>query len=602
MESRKFLNLLIGVSFCVFALGFLEWTRDGGSGGLIIGGGEVVGELTAFVLLIRRAEIPSKIGQKSKKYLSLFFLSLAIADASYITLFYFNSYPQTAWWTSILTTYMYAAAFLFAGIALLKSFEETFLKAIAHPLALIPSFFFLPLGIRFMAAPYFKSIIQEQSWSTHSIGQGIVIIVSSFAIFIALLATLTARNIFWSAFSLGIVTLIFGDWALRIDVLSGHQPQFGFYEYFWAVGIFLCSFSIMNLRDLARPIERFDSSSLLSSYKLGTVSLAILFLGFMCFSRDENTQSIRIVSLGATFSIIAATMVSHFLTERVQTFALRLGSALTEVSETKTENNHLANIPLELTQSLKLVFQRRLAEERRNEVRQSELKIAMTRAEMANQVAHDIRSPLATLRVVTARSEQLPAEERGLVESAVERIHEIAKQLLRSNRHALTLENVAKCIPAEVIERMLAEKRALYRFNGNIEIRANFERVDRFENAAIDSNHLAVILSNLIDNAIQSIERTGVICVELCGEENDQFVLKVADNGRGISRDLISIVGRRGMTTKQVDGNGLGLYSAKEILSKVGGHFSIHSTEGAGTTVTLRLPKFFENHGDDFGI
>ena len=76
--------------------------------------------------------------------------------------------------------------------------------------------------------------------------------------------------------------------------------------------------------------------------------------------------------------------------------------------------------------------------------------------------------------------------------------------------------------------------------------------------------------------------------------EADQAVLVVVDSGPGIPADeLPHVFDRlwRGSAAKQVAGSGIGLAVAREIVVAHGGTIEAVSPDGAGTTVTIRLPS-----------
>jgi two-component system NtrC family sensor kinase len=65
------------------------------------------------------------------------------------------------------------------------------------------------------------------------------------------------------------------------------------------------------------------------------------------------------------------------------------------------------------------------------------------------------------------------------------------------------------------------------------------------------------------------------------------------DNGKGISQDIISHIFEPFFTTKdsgEKKGTGLGLFITYGIIEKLGGHISVRSSVGVGTTFTVILP------------
>jgi signal transduction histidine kinase len=109
-----------------------------------------------------------------------------------------------------------------------------------------------------------------------------------------------------------------------------------------------------------------------------------------------------------------------------------------------------------------------------------------------------------------------------------------------------------------------------------------------FRGAASQINQ---VLLNLISNAAQAIrDGTGSITLTTW-VEGPALLLSVADNGRGIAAEHLPKVFDPFFTTKPVgEGTGLGLSISFKIAQEHGGSLSVQSTEGIGTTFTLRLP------------
>lgn len=101
---------------------------------------------------------------------------------------------------------------------------------------------------------------------------------------------------------------------------------------------------------------------------------------------------------------------------------------------------------------------------------------------------------------------------------------------------------------------------------------------------------LGQVFVNLILNAVQAIEHTGVIKVRTY--RNGEFVVaEISDTGHGIPADKLSKVFDAFYTTKPVGhGTGLGLSISYDIIKKHGGDILVKSTVGEGTTFTVMLP------------
>jgi signal transduction histidine kinase len=101
------------------------------------------------------------------------------------------------------------------------------------------------------------------------------------------------------------------------------------------------------------------------------------------------------------------------------------------------------------------------------------------------------------------------------------------------------------------------------------------------------------VISNLLSNAIKFSRRGSPIVLTLDQEEN-MAVLRVADHGIGISvadlRHVFEPFYRACDSEQTASGLGLGLASARMIVSQYGGTIFVDSQVGVGTVVTVRLP------------
>jgi signal transduction histidine kinase len=115
----------------------------------------------------------------------------------------------------------------------------------------------------------------------------------------------------------------------------------------------------------------------------------------------------------------------------------------------------------------------------------------------------------------------------------------------------------------------------------------------------IDKRRFAVVLDNLISNAIKYIDGNGRVNVLV--ENNDGFAqVCVRDNGVGIpKKDQESIYKKffrsNNSIKNETDGTGLGLYIAKNIVEQSGGKIWFKSIENVGSEFYFSVPIVVEN-------
>jgi signal transduction histidine kinase len=104
----------------------------------------------------------------------------------------------------------------------------------------------------------------------------------------------------------------------------------------------------------------------------------------------------------------------------------------------------------------------------------------------------------------------------------------------------------------------------------------------------MDTSQIAKALSNIIENALESMPHGGNLTLE-AKLDNANIVTSIKDTGCGIARENLDAVYDPFFTSK-TRGAGLGLTMVHQILMNHKGELKIESKEGIGTTVTLRLP------------
>lgn len=220
------------------------------------------------------------------------------------------------------------------------------------------------------------------------------------------------------------------------------------------------------------------------------------------------------------------------------------------------------------------------------------LKEAKEKADLMNttalQVAHDIRSPLAAILMLTQACVEIPETQRVCLREAVDRIHDIADQLLTKHRKEdLDSNTLSPVLVSTALLSVLASKRVEYQRS---KIKIVFESSAESYFAFIHANliELKRMVSNLINNAMEAFESDmGEVKVSLHVDES-QLILKVADTGRGMPQEKVQqILSDSAITTEKETGFGLGLTHAKKMLKRFNARLNIKSSLNNGCIMEL---------------
>ncbi|WP_045211205.1 sensor histidine kinase [Desulfonatronovibrio magnus] len=106
-----------------------------------------------------------------------------------------------------------------------------------------------------------------------------------------------------------------------------------------------------------------------------------------------------------------------------------------------------------------------------------------------------------------------------------------------------------------------------------------------------DSSQVRQVLFNLINNAIDAIDKNGEIHLSTRKNKDSSVAITIRDTGTGIHQENLTRIFDPFFTTKEPGkGTGLGLSICHGIIEKLGGTIFVASKVGEGTTFTIRLP------------
>ena len=222
-----------------------------------------------------------------------------------------------------------------------------------------------------------------------------------------------------------------------------------------------------------------------------------------------------------------------------------------------------------------------------------------SRSEFVANVSHELKTPIASMRVLADSLLQMPDAPTELYQefmndiiSQLDRETVIIDDLLalvkldrRTGKLHLSEVNINK-----MLERLIKQLGPLAHVQ---DISVTLES-HRNVTAYVDEVKLSLACMNVIENAIKYNRPSGSIKVSVDLEE-EQCVIACADTGLGIPQEDIHKVFERFYRvdkshSQQMGGSGLGLSIVRQAVEMMDGTVSIESKEGTGTIVTIRVP------------
>ena len=245
---------------------------------------------------------------------------------------------------------------------------------------------------------------------------------------------------------------------------------------------------------------------------------------------------------------------------------------------------------------IKLVAATRIIERQNAELRAT----IGNRDKMYSVIAHDLRSPMASIRMVlnlaaaSASPELIGQEMYDLLDKAnkeSEDVHDLLDNLLKwtkSQTGRLTVVrqdlDLNDIIPGVVdIFEMIAQ---------NKHIKLNYQTSASSVIVTADNDMLKTVVRNFMSNAIKFTPENGSIDIIL-STEGDYAKVSVRDHGVGIAPERLSSIFNKGETTYGTggeEGSGLGLQLCQDFATKNGGSCTVESVLGEGSTFSVLVP------------
>lgn len=214
-------------------------------------------------------------------------------------------------------------------------------------------------------------------------------------------------------------------------------------------------------------------------------------------------------------------------------------------------------------------------------------------AEMARQVAHEIKNPLTPIqlsaehlrRVHADRGEPLGDVLEGCVTSILGQVRLLRQ--ISSEFSSFASAPTARRAPVDVPQ-LVAEVVDPYRTG----LEQRIEIVNRVASplppVLVDRTLIARALANIVENALHAMPGRGALTLD-SAVDDDFVVVTVRDSGVGMDEDALARVFEPYFSTKTT-GTGLGLPIALRNVELNGGTLEVESAKGAGTTVRMKLP------------
>lgn len=320
---------------------------------------------------------------------------------------------------------------------------------------------------------------------------------------------------------------------------------------------------------------------------------SMLVITFIFFALTENILTLLCGVMLTACTLVWISLLVIFFSKRLSVFTVDLCRTLDNMISGNEEPKQISNnetlfarISHRLSRLYSIMQEnRRKVDEERQELQR-----------LVSDISHQVKTPVSNLKMVTDTLLTKPVTDQERIDflqgirSQTDKLDFLFQALVKTSRletgairlekrDDLLFDTLAQAISGIVYS---AEKKDIT------------VTVDCSEDLHLshDSKWTAEALFNLLDNAVKYTPAGGRISVSV--EQWEMYIkLDVTDTGKGISESNQASIFRRFYREEEVHdkpGVGIGLYLAREIITRQGGYIKVVSEIGKGSTFSVLLP------------
>lgn len=214
--------------------------------------------------------------------------------------------------------------------------------------------------------------------------------------------------------------------------------------------------------------------------------------------------------------------------------------------------------------------------------------------ESAAILAHEIKNPITSVNLaLRSAAKEMGAEEQALLEELVERMQVLERKLRGTLSFAKPIDiKLALCDPDLLCDEVAHQHRPEF---AERDVELDLDVMEDCPSLLADEPQLEVVLSNLLKNALEAVEKGGRVkfsvktVKESSATNQDHVVFAVEDDGPGVPPALATKIFHPFATTK-ASGTGIGLALCRRLVTAMGGTISMGNSALGGARFEICLP------------
>ena len=303
--------------------------------------------------------------------------------------------------------------------------------------------------------------------------------------------------------------------------------------------------------------------------------------------------------LGVTLFILVGAGSGFYMAERIADPVKRLTRATRQIARGDFDAQIAVRSADEL-QRLVASFNRMAIDLKEQQTKLERTHRLEAWAEMARQVAHEIKNPLTPvqlsaehlLRVHADRGEPLSPVLQGCVESILAQVRILRQISAEFSSYASSPPVTPEPLTLDTLVEGVLEP---YRVGLDGRVTITVDIPSSLPSLSLDRTLVGRALTNVVENALHAMPGGGHLTVRATHEPG-AVILSITDTGVGLDEATLARIFEPYFSTR-VTGTGLGMANAKRNIELNGGRIAVDSAPGDGTTVTVTFPLDTQSEG-----
>ncbi len=321
----------------------------------------------------------------------------------------------------------------------------------------------------------------------------------------------------------------------------------------------------------------------------------LLFLPHIVFI----DPSLYLILIQTGVVILIYLLGGFFLAHIARTLETKNSTLAFEVKKETARVRRLEGIAKEFDESVKLLVRRDHELSLTNE---KLVEVDKSKSEIISVAAHQLRTPLSALKwalklLIDEDAGKISLEQRELLHKGMES----NERLITLVNDILAMDHIESgrlkytFIPVQLEDMIQGTIGELLLVASRRQVRVEFVPPRSFmPKVKVDPDKIRDVIQNLIENAIKYTKEGDTVLVTLTQEQN-ALVCAIADHGMGIPDEQQQKIFSRffraqNVIRAEIEGSGLGLYIAQNVVKRHGGRLWFESRVNVGTTFFLSLP------------